>query len=104
MSKYYEICQYLARDIIYVDYGKESSEFRIFIHVQWLEMEISPKKFHRVEKDVVRFVVKVTKFEFDIKSFSTLDQGSHCRYSGDFLTEKTRPVNRNRKDRFWLGF
>jgi hypothetical protein len=100
----------ISRDIIYVDYGKELSEFRIFIHVQWLQMEISPKKFHRIEKDMVRFVVKMTiKFEFDFKSFSTLDQGSHCRYSNDFLTEKTRPVNRcyravNRKDRFWLGF
>jgi hypothetical protein len=47
------------------DYGKKLSVF---------QTQTSPKKVHRVEKNVVRFGVNVTvKFEFEFESFSTLD-------------------------------
>jgi hypothetical protein len=52
---------------------KKLSEFHTFGHVQCLETETSSKKFHKVKKKVVRFVVKVTfKLEFEFKTFSTL--------------------------------
>ena len=42
-----------------------------FCHVRCLQMETSARKNQRVEKDAVRFGVKVTiKFGFDFKNFS----------------------------------
>jgi len=42
-----------------------------FFHLPCLQIEISAKKNHRVEKDVVRFGVRVTiEFGFDFEFFS----------------------------------
>jgi hypothetical protein len=66
--KNYENCTYLM--ISYVKaVVKNANEFWIFCHVRWLEIEKSPMKFHRVTKDMVRFVSDATfKLHFDFKT------------------------------------
>jgi hypothetical protein len=56
------------------DCGKKSSEFHTFFcHARCSETETSLKKFHIVEKDAVRFRVKLmVEFEFVFESFSIL--------------------------------
>jgi hypothetical protein len=50
--------------------GKKLRRFHTSCHVWCLQNEASRKMNHTVEKDPVRFGVKVTvKFEFDIKTF-----------------------------------
>ena len=50
--------------------GKKLRRFRIIYHVRRLQTEASPKKNRSVEKDPVRFGVKVTvELEFDFKTF-----------------------------------
>jgi hypothetical protein len=47
------------------------SEFQKFCHVQCLQMEISLKKFHRVQKYMAKFVGEMMfELEFDFKTFS----------------------------------
>ena len=61
----------ISHDIICGDYGKNLSGFRNFFHVRCLQMETSANKNQRVEKDTVRFGVKVTiEFGFDFEFFS----------------------------------
>ena len=49
---------------------KKSRRFRTIYHVRPLQTEASPKKNRSVEKDSVRFRVKVTvELRFDFKSF-----------------------------------
>jgi hypothetical protein len=60
----------MSHDIICGGYGKKLSKFHTFCHIRCLQIETSPKKFHRVAKYVVRFVDEVTfKFEFVFKTF-----------------------------------
>ena len=67
----YEICQYLI--ISYVEAVVKNWVGFVIFHIQCLQMETSPEKIRRFEKDAVRFGVKVTvEFEFDFESFSTL--------------------------------
>ena len=47
-------------DIICGGYGKKLRRFRIICHVRCLQTEVSHKKNGNVEKDSVRFGVKVT--------------------------------------------
>ena len=57
-------------DIIRGDCGKKLRRFRTICHVRPLQTEASPKKNRRVEKDPVRFGVKVTvELGFDFKTF-----------------------------------
>ena len=57
-------------DIIRGDCGKKLRRFRTICHVRPLQTEASPKKNHSVEKDPVRFGVKVmVELRFDFKSF-----------------------------------
>ena len=59
-----------SHDIIRGGYGKKLRMFRIICHVRCLQTEISQKKNHSVEKDLVRFGVKETiKLGFDFKTF-----------------------------------
>ena len=59
-----------SHDIIYGGYGKKLRRSRKISHVRCLETEVSQKKNHSVEKDSVRFGVKVTiELGFDFKTF-----------------------------------
>ena len=59
-----------SHDIIRGDYGKKLRRFRTICHVRPLQTEASPKKNRSVEKDPVRFRVKVTvELGFDFKFF-----------------------------------
>ena len=49
-----------SRDIIHGGCGKKLRRFRIICHVRCLQIEVSHKKNGNVEKDSVRFGVKVT--------------------------------------------
>jgi hypothetical protein len=52
-----------------ISYVKLMNEFRTFFHVRHLFLEISPMKFRRVTKDMVKFVCDATfKLSFAIKS------------------------------------
>ena len=69
MSKNYEICQDLM--ISYVKaVVKKMRRFRKICHVRCLQTEVSQKKNHSIEKDSVRFGVKVMiELGFDFKTF-----------------------------------
>ena len=57
-------------DIIRGDYEKKLRRFRTICHVRPLQTEASPKKNQGVEKNLVRFRVKVTvELGFDFKTF-----------------------------------
>ena len=59
-----------SHDIIRGDCGKKLGRFLTICHVRRLQTEASPKKNRSVEKDLVRFAVKVTvELRFDFKSF-----------------------------------
>ena len=67
-----KITRFLSRppNIIGGDCGKKLRRFRIICHVRRLQTEASPKKNQGVEKDLVKFGVKVTiELRFDFKSF-----------------------------------
>ena len=55
-------------------------------HIRYLQIEASPKKIHRVEKDLLRFVVKLTtELGFDLKdplpsaTWNALGKETLCR-------------------------
>ena len=57
-------------DIIWGGYGKNWTGFKQIYHVWYLQIKVSQKKNRSVEKDSVRFGVKVTiKLRFDFKTF-----------------------------------
>ena len=57
-------------DIIRGGRGKKLRRFRTIYHVRCLQAEVSPKKNRSVEKDSIRFGVKVTiELRFDFKTF-----------------------------------
>ena len=57
-------------DIIRGGYGKNWTGFKQIYHVWYLQIEVSQKKNRSVEKDSVRFGVKVIiKLRFDFKFF-----------------------------------
>ena len=59
-----------SHDIIRGDYGKKLRRFSIICHVRRLQTEASLKKNRSVEKDPVRFGVKVmVELWFDFKTF-----------------------------------
>ena len=59
-----------SRDIIRGGRGKNLRRFQTICHVRCLQTEISQKKNRSVEKDSVRFGVKVTiELGFDFKTF-----------------------------------
>ena len=63
---------HICRDITIScgDYGKKLGRFCKIWHVCWLQIEVSPKKIHRIENDSLRFRVKVMiKLGFDFKTF-----------------------------------
>ena len=67
-----KITRFLSRspNIIGGDCGKKLRRFRTICHVRRLQTEASPKKNQGVEKDLVRFEVKVmVKLGFDFKTF-----------------------------------
>jgi hypothetical protein len=69
-SENHEICQDVM--ISYVEAViKKLRRFRTSCHVRCLQNEASPKKIHRVEKDPVRFGIKLTvELGFNFKTFS----------------------------------
>jgi hypothetical protein len=63
----------MSHDIIQECCGKKFHVFHTFCHVHCLQIETSPKKFHKLKKEAVRFVGIVTlKLEFEFKFFYTL--------------------------------
>ena len=59
-----------SRDIIHGGHGKKLRRFQTICHVRCLQTEVSQKKNRSVEKDSVRFWVKVTvELAFDFKTF-----------------------------------
>jgi hypothetical protein len=67
-SENQEICQDVM--ISYVEAVIKKRRFRISCHVRCLQTEASPKKNHTVEKDPVRFRVKLTvELGFHFKTF-----------------------------------
>ena len=59
-----------SHDIIRGGYGKKLRRFGIICHVRCLQTEVSQKNNRSVEKDSVRFGVKVTiELGFDFKTF-----------------------------------
>ena len=59
-----------SHEMIRGGYGKNLRKFHIICHVRCLQTEVSQKKNHSVEKDSVRFGVKVTiELGFDFKTF-----------------------------------
>ena len=57
-------------DIMRGNCGKKLRRFRTICHVRPLQTEASPKKNRSVEKDPIRFEVKVTvELGFDFKTF-----------------------------------
>ena len=59
-----------SHDIIHGGYGKKLTRFHTMCHVRYSQTEVSQKKNLSVEKDSVRFAVKVTvELGFDFKIF-----------------------------------
>ena len=59
-----------SRDIIRGGHGKQLRRFRTICHVRCLQTEVSKKKNRSVQKDSVRFRVKVTvDLGFDFNTF-----------------------------------
>ena len=59
-----------SRDIIHGGHGKKLRRFCIICHVRCLQTEVSQKKNRSVEKDSVRFGIKVmVELGFDFKTF-----------------------------------
>ena len=65
-----------SHDIIRGGHGKKLRRFRTIYHVRCLQTEVSQKKNRSVEKDSVRFGVKVMiELGFDLKTFSIGTRG-----------------------------
>ena len=59
-----------SHDIIHGGYGKKLRRFHTIYHVRCLQTKVSQKKNRSVEKDSVRFGVKVmVELGFDFKTF-----------------------------------
>ena len=59
-----------SNDIIRGGHGKKLRRFRTICHVRCLQTEVSQKKNRIIEKDSVRFRVKVMiELRFDFKTF-----------------------------------
>ena len=59
-----------SHDIIHGGYGKKLRMFHTIYHIRCLQTEASQKKNHSVEKESIRFEIKVTvELGFDFKTF-----------------------------------
>ena len=59
-----------SHNVIHGGYGKKLRRFHTICHVRCLQIEVSKKKNRSVEKDSVRFRVKVMiELGFDLKTF-----------------------------------
>ena len=68
-----------SHDIIRGGCGNKFRRFRTIFHVRCLQTEASPKKNRSVEKDLVRFGVKVTvELGFDFKTFCIGNENKDC--------------------------